>query len=187
MKKITMKKTLISTALAAAAIAGATSIAGLVYADKVSQAEQAALTNAKIDLVTAITLAQEQVEGQVIEAELGREDGAYVYEIEIAVADGVQELLLDPASGEVLSNVLDTDDHDHRKSKKLKKFAPTQLNLTQAVAAAEEHLTGGIAKEAELEYEDGQLLFEVELLKDGKEYEVYVSPNDGKILASERG
>ena len=118
MKKTTMKKTLISTALAAATIAGVTSIAGFVYADKISQAEQAALTNAEIDLVAAITLAEEHVEGQVIEAELEREDGAYVYEIEIAVADGVQELLLDPSSGEILSNTLDIDDNDDDEYKK---------------------------------------------------------------------
>jgi uncharacterized membrane protein YkoI len=41
--------------------------------------------------------------GQLVEAELEREDGAYLYEIEILAADGtVHKLELDAATGEVL-------------------------------------------------------------------------------------
>jgi uncharacterized membrane protein YkoI len=41
--------------------------------------------------------------GQLVEAELEREDGAYLYEIEILAADGtLHKLELDAATGEVL-------------------------------------------------------------------------------------
>ncbi len=41
--------------------------------------------------------------GQLVEAELEREDGAYLYEIKILAADGtVHKLYLDAATGEVI-------------------------------------------------------------------------------------
>lgn len=41
--------------------------------------------------------------GQLVEAELEREDGVYLYEIKILAADGtVHKLYLDAATGEVI-------------------------------------------------------------------------------------
>jgi uncharacterized membrane protein YkoI len=50
-----------------------------------------------------MTSAQTVQPGQLVEAELEREDGAYLYEIKILAADGtVHKLYLDAATGEVI-------------------------------------------------------------------------------------
>jgi uncharacterized membrane protein YkoI len=50
-----------------------------------------------------MTSAQSVQPGQLVEAELEREDGAYLYEIKILAADGtVHKLALDAATGAVI-------------------------------------------------------------------------------------
>jgi uncharacterized membrane protein YkoI len=59
--------------------------------------------------------------------------------------------------------------------------ADVKVTLQQAIEAAEKH-TGGKAREAELEHEDGRAVYEVKVLADGAASKVYVSASDGRIL-----
>jgi uncharacterized membrane protein YkoI len=58
-----------------------------------------------------------------------------------------------------------------------------KISLTQAVAAAEQHV-GGKASRAEFERAGRQWVFDVEVVKDRKVSDVKVDPTSGKILAA---
>lgn len=58
-----------------------------------------------------------------------------------------------------------------------------KIGLTQAVAAAEQHV-GGKASRAEYEQHKGQWVFDVEVVKDKTVMDVKVDPTSGKVLAA---
>ncbi|MGB5062966.1 MAG: PepSY domain-containing protein [Candidatus Competibacter sp.] len=62
-------------------------------------------------------------------------------------------------------------------------IAGAKISLTQAVAAAEQHV-GGKASRAEYEHEKGQSVFEVEVIKDKSVMDVKVDPMSGQVIAS---
>lgn len=61
--------------------------------------------------------------------------------------------------------------------------ANAKINLTQAIAVAEQH-AGGTATKAELEHERGALAYAVEVVAGQKVTDVKVAANDGAVLAS---
>ena len=58
-----------------------------------------------------------------------------------------------------------------------------KISLTQAVAAAEQAI-GGKASKAEYEHENGQSMFEVEVIKDKRVMDVKVDPMSGQVLST---
>ena len=77
-------------------------------------------SDAGIHALPQATQVRYQFPGQVLEAELEREHGQAVYEIEIASTTGaVTEITVDAHSGELLSSKIedDDDDHEYEKSK----------------------------------------------------------------------
>ena len=70
--------------------------------DEIKQLREAAQI---LPMGEVMASAQAVQPGQLVEAELEREDGAYLYEIKILAADGtVHNLELDAATGEVLEH-----------------------------------------------------------------------------------
>ncbi|AFS79443.1 peptidase M4 domain-containing protein [Gottschalkia acidurici 9a] len=63
--------------------------------------------NNVIPIEMAIAIALEQVQGEVIKAELDRENGILVYEIHIRTPYGVYEVEIDATTGQVLDIDLD--------------------------------------------------------------------------------
>ena len=62
-------------------------------------------------------------------------------------------------------------------------IAGAKISLTQAVAAAEQHV-GGKASQAEYEREKGQWVFEVEVVKDKSIMDVKIDPMSGQVIAA---
>lgn len=58
------------------------------------------------------------------------------------------------------------------------------IDLQKAIAISIESTGGGKALEAKSEHEDGKMLFEVEVLKEGKVTEVSVDATTGKVVES---
>ena len=58
-----------------------------------------------------------------------------------------------------------------------------KISLTQAVAAAEQHV-GGQASKAKYEHEKGQTMFDVEVVKDKRVMDVKIDPMTGQVIAS---
>jgi uncharacterized membrane protein YkoI len=59
-----------------------------------------------------------------------------------------------------------------------------QVTLSQAIAAAEQHVGGGKAAKAEFEQENGKWAFDVEVVKDRKVMDVKVDATNGKVLSA---
>ncbi|RMH32279.1 MAG: hypothetical protein D6690_14070 [Nitrospirae bacterium] len=79
--------------------------------------KHADLSPIAITLEQAIQTAKTTVPGRVLEAELEKEDGKVVYEVDIAGADGnIHELTVDADSGKVLKNEVEDEDHDGKDS-----------------------------------------------------------------------
>jgi uncharacterized membrane protein YkoI len=62
-------------------------------------------------------------------------------------------------------------------------ISQAQVTLTQAIAAAEQHV-GGKAAKAELEQENGKWAFDVEVVKDKAIMDVKVDATSGKVLSA---
>lgn len=90
-----MSKKLITGGIVASLLAAAGAVGVLTTQ---ANAETPALTEAQ-----AVEIALAEVQGEVQEAELDREDGVQVYEIEILTADGMEmEIEINANTGEVL-------------------------------------------------------------------------------------
>lgn len=62
-------------------------------------------------------------------------------------------------------------------------LSAAKITLTQAVAAAEQHVQGRAIK-AELENENGRLVYEVEVVKQNTATDVKVDSADGRIVSA---
>jgi len=91
---------------------------GLALSSERTQEQGKGLLTANLSMEKAIAIANTTFPGQVLEAELEREDGQVVYEIEIVSTTGVvTEIKVDAQSGELLSSKIeDADDHEKEKS-----------------------------------------------------------------------
>ena len=64
-----------------------------------------------------------------------------------------------------------------------KRLSAAKLGIGDAITLAEKTV-GGTAYEAELETEDGTIVYAVEVIKDGKEFEVVIDAITGVVLSS---
>jgi uncharacterized membrane protein YkoI len=77
-----------------------------------------------------------------------------------------------------LSTVALADD-----AEKVKALSETKITLTQAIAAAEKH-QGGQAYEASIDDDSFKPEYEINIVKDGKTYEVTVDGVSGEVIRS---
>ncbi|MGB3491439.1 MAG: PepSY domain-containing protein [Elainellaceae cyanobacterium] len=127
---------------------------------------------AEITLSRAVQIAETFAEGSAVEAELERENGNIVYSVSI----GNQEIIVDANTGEILDT--ETDDEDDAELQQRFEMIPLQ----QAIQAAEAFVEGQAAS-AELEVEDGGLVYEVEI----GDQEIYIDAGNGRVLYTEGG
>jgi uncharacterized membrane protein YkoI len=77
--------------------------------------DAAAIANARISLVTAITTAEQHAQGKAMRAEYEqRKDGQWVYEIEVAAPSGVFDVKIDADKGTVIASPADKVDDDDK-------------------------------------------------------------------------
>lgn len=70
----------------------------------------------------------------------------------------------------------------HGQTKTEKKLNEASITLTQAIEIAEKE-TGGVAFEAEIERNSFNVEYEVELLVEGKKYEVTIDAKTSEIIS----
>ena len=109
------KHAIIAGVLTAAAVATT-----VVYADYRESRETnhaAALAQAKVSLVQAITAAEQHVNGKAARAELEDENGKLVYEVEVFAGSKATDVTVDIATGQILSARADTADNERGEEK----------------------------------------------------------------------
>ncbi|MEE8600268.1 PepSY domain-containing protein [Euzebya tangerina] len=161
-------------------------------AENAALAEQASLSAA--DAEAAATAA---VPGTAAPAELEDEDGTVAYEVEVTDDAGtVHEVIIDANTGDVLAQEVDDDDDgaddDEGEESEADEAAENaalaeQASLSAADAeAAATAAVPGTAAPAELEDEDGTVVYEVEVTDEaGTVHEVIIDANTGDVLAQE--
>jgi uncharacterized membrane protein YkoI len=78
--------------------------------------DAAAIANARISLATAVTTAEQHVQGKAVRAEYEqRKDGQWIYEIEVAAPSGVFDVKIDADKGTVIASTADKVDTDDDK------------------------------------------------------------------------
>ena len=101
MKRLVIMAFVAASLIASPAIAGDSkgSIKMGLFEDEVT-----AIDRVKINIVEAIEIAKKKIDGYVIEAELEKEDGYLMWEIEFIDKNKKEhEIHVDPVTGEVLS------------------------------------------------------------------------------------
>ncbi|MBJ3774555.1 PepSY domain-containing protein [Acuticoccus mangrovi] len=138
----------------------------------------------RIGMGAAVAAALAEVPGGVLEAELERERGGLVYEIEIAGTETLHEVVVDAATGKVVSAETRAIEGMWRgwfASERFEAARGASGRLAQFIAAAEER-GGGSAKELSLDEENGRLYYEFELLAPTGEVDVAVDLATGEVL-----
>ncbi len=137
---------------------------------------------AELSLADAVLLAEKEVGGRVIEAELDEDDDMYFYRLDVMTDAGLTVLYLNPASGVVvgrrdpglISGVMGGDS-------RARADGAAAGALVKALESAESR-TGGHAVEGEIDRDDGRYLFEIRTIAPGIEYELEIDAVSGEIL-----
>jgi uncharacterized membrane protein YkoI len=149
------------------------------------KAEIQAFENAKVSLADAISAAEKHTQGKAMDAAFADYNGAPAYEVKTFQNGAVWDGIIDADSGEMIGEGETTAESDLDRDDKaeLAAFKTTKQTLLQALKAAEEH-AGGKAIDGGLEEVDGKVVYEVEVVKNGKVETVDVNPENGEIVAS---
>lgn len=154
------------------------------------------LTNVKVKLtkddVVKLVL-NKYKEGKVEKVKLDDEEGNIVYEVDM-ILNGVEyDIDIDASNGNILKDEVDDYDHDSTKPRKeddedkeqasLKQLA--KITLDQAKSIVMDKYKDGVITEVDLDNEDGNIVYEVEVnAKDGV-HDIEVDAVNGKILVDE--
>jgi len=134
-----------------------------------------------IGVPRAVQVAETTVKGRALEAELDYEKGRLIYEVKTAAKGGVQEVVVDAMSGEIVAQ------HPRRMDSAWRWLAKSdQLNAVQAAPTPLSQLLtkvesdrGARVSEVSLERERGQTFYEVELADGGRH--VLIDPRTGAM------
>lgn len=134
-----------------------------------------------IGVPRAVQVAEATVKGRALEAELDYEKGRLVYEVKTAGKGGVQEVVIDAMSGEIVAQHPKRIDSAWRwlaESDQLNavKAAPTPLSQLLVKVEADR---GARVSEVSLERERGQTFYQVELADGGRD--VLIDPRTGAM------
>ena len=149
-----------------------------------SDIELEIMQSSKLSLADAITTAERETGGQVIEAELDEDDDMFFYKLEVLRDDDLVLVYINPASGVVVGTrepglVRGASRGSAQQSAEAVRGA--KVSLSQALGIAEQR-TGGRAVEIELEREGAGYIYEVTTIQPGLEHDLEIDIQSGSIL-----
>ena len=155
----------------------------LLVAAPAQAADHRAFERAKLPRPQAAEAAERAIGAgaRAVEVEFeGRGDRPGRFEVKVAAAEALFEVKINAETGEVMER------EEKRLERLLRRMTHRELmvaqtTLAQAVAAAERE-AGGRAIGAELERDDGRVLWDIELIRDGRSQAVKVNAADGTVL-----
>ncbi|KAF0817917.1 hypothetical protein KIS4809_3101 [Bacillus sp. ZZV12-4809] len=161
-------------------MAGAILLGGAVAAGAADTNGKEAVQDV-ISIEEAKKIALSEAEGKVESIELEREKGKQVYEIDVDNGKEDFDIKINALDGEVISVKKEQDDDD-QSEKEIN--AENIISEQKAVEIAEQEVNGTM-KEIELDEDDGQILYEVELKTNKGEADVDIDAESGKVLKVE--
>ncbi|MGG3452246.1 PepSY domain-containing protein [Domibacillus aminovorans] len=146
----------------------------------------------KLTKQESVDIALKEVQGSASDVELEDEDGVIIYSVEVTDDQGQKhEVAVDANTGKILkieaddeeSEKEDGEENDKEEQKQLEKEATVTKEESIAIALKE---VPGKVKDAELEDEDGVVVYTVDVIDDkGEEKEIVVDAKSGKVLKVE--
>ncbi|MFB7208393.1 PepSY domain-containing protein [Streptomyces sp. NPDC056255] len=185
-----MKRKIVIAAVTAAVLAGGGAATAVAFADDDSNDREVSSSvasdgTARVDVKDAVAAAVEAVPGTVTEAELDDEDGGLVWELDLYGSDKVwHDVTVDAGNGKVLAKHTSDDDDDHGDDRDRHAPRSAAVSLDSAVDAALKANPGTVTS-VDLDGERGGAPhWEVDVRgKDGKQHELNVDANTGKVTA----
>lgn len=182
-----MNKKILMGTLGAAIIFGGAFAVGAVDNDKINPANTGGSNEkAMLSLEEVEKIALKEVEGVVESIELERESGREVYDVDMEKGhDDDYDIHIDAYTGEVYSVDRDDNHDDDRDDQEIASNSNAKLiSQDEAVTIAEKKVNGKMV-EIDLDEDDGQRVYEVELRTDKGEAEVDIDATNGTIIKVE--
>lgn len=93
--------------------------------------------------------------------------------------------LMAAASLSLVAGVAHADDDRHMMDAPRSAQTGARISMERAIAIAQKHVPNGRVKKAELDREQGRLVYEVDIVtRDRKEYDVKVDAHTGQVISS---
>ncbi|WP_226619797.1 PepSY domain-containing protein [Cytobacillus firmus] len=171
-------------------LAGALLLGGAVAAGAADTNEKGSTgskTEAEQDLITveeAKKIALSEAEGSVESIELERVKGKQYYEIDIDNGEEDFDIKINALDGKVISINNERDDNDDNDQAEKEINGEKIISEQNAIEIAEKEVNG-MMKEIEIDEDDGQILYEVELQTKKGEADVDIDAETGKVLKVE--
>ncbi|MBG9443140.1 PepSY domain-containing protein [Cytobacillus firmus] len=171
-------------------LAGALLLGGAVAAGAADTNEKGSTgskTEAEQDLITveeAKKIALSEAEGSVESIELERVKGKQYYEIDIDNGEEDFDIKINALDGKVISINKERDDNDDNDQAEKEINGEKIISEQNAIEIAEKEVNG-MMKEIEIDEDDGQILYEVELQTKKGEADVDIDAETGKVLKVE--
>ncbi|API91672.1 hypothetical protein J32TS6_41140 [Virgibacillus pantothenticus] len=162
-------------------IAGAAILGSGVY---YSNADEA---NPKLDGDKIKSMVQEQYEGQITEFELDTDLNKAVYEVEVQNKTTEYDLTLDGDTGEVLKEnkkEIKQTDNNNDDIEQVNVAKEELISMEEAKNIAKKQFKGEVIS-IELDEDDNQFVYELELRNGQKEAEFEIHAKNGDILKQE--
>ena len=137
--------------------------------------------NARLTEQQAMQVALIAVPGTVTELEAEKVNGRYVYEVEINSNGEEFDVSVDVVTGEVVSIEQEIEEQYEEDLSS----TPSAITESQAKQIALEEMGGGRVTDIERDRENGKMVYEVEIQYGGKEYDVLVEIETGRIAGIE--
>ncbi len=156
-------------------------IALLVFAD-----DDQTMSLSQVPSAVRTTIEQQSAGAEIQEIELEDEDGKQIYEVEV-IRDGKEVEFKVASDGTFLGYEEEDEDEDENEDED-EDEDEVEVSLSEVPdavrATIEQQSAGAEIEEIELGNEDGKQIYEVEVIRDGKEEDFQVAP-DGTFLGYE--
>lgn len=135
----------------------------------------------------AIEIAKKQVYGATVtDVDLDRDHNRYEYEIQLSKDGTEYTYTIDAITGSILSSKSETEDwswyKDSTAAQETSAATVSDIGIEKAKEIVLKKVPGAVIKKLEREYDDGRLIYEGELQKDGWEYDFEIDGTTGAIL-----
>lgn len=127
----------------------------------------------ELTIEAILELAQKQLNGKIlsVEYEVGHPN---YYQVTMVSENSIYELNINSESGDLLNKSLESDEGLVLEN--------VQLSIAQAISIALAKTGGGMIRSIQLEHDELGIVYDVEVEKDIKSYDLKIDANDGSIV-----
>lgn len=176
------KRNAIFTILVTLLLVASVFLVRISHSDRTAQVDP--LNNAQIDLIRAITTAEQAGQGKAISAFIQDKGDKTLYEVELLKKDIVTKVVINSMTGQIIAaraGAFDKSLSDIYRVE-LSALSHNNLNLAKAAGLAEEYVKGR-AIDARIEDKGGKILYRVKVIKDNKINTVTIDSKSHQIVS----